>query len=293
MTLKILIFFVPVFLFLSVSSVFAENNSAYITAPLLQNMSIAAGSNFEADVMINEQNSVNAFDFIINYPKDKAQFLSVDKTNSIADIWTNSYSNSSGQIFLSGGISKSFSGKRGLIAGLRFKAINPGNLSISFSQSNVYAADGLGTKIKIESTPILLSVTAENTIPNQVFQNENSSVPTILDFQIIKNLADGFSLASFRIQNESPANPPQIRVKKWFFWESWHVAQSPTPLPNDAWAVELKVSNSSGEADKVIYDFGMMFKKLFLLLLGVAAFIALLIAIIKIYNYNKNSRAVL
>ena len=268
----------------SANSVFAENGKVYIVPKLEGSQTAQVGVEFLAEVAIDKQTAINAFDFIIDYSKDKARFLGVDKTNSIADIWTNYYSNSPGQIFLSGAILKSFSGKGGLIAGLHFKAISPGILSISFAQSDVYAADGLGTKIKIESAPILLSITANNTTPTQTFKNDNFSAPAILDFQIIKNLADGSSLASFLLQNASSSDTAEMRIKKWFFWGDWRPVQNPALLPRDAWAVELKVSNSSGHSDKIIYDYGIIVRKLILLFSLALALLLLIGAGAKVYN---------
>ena len=293
-----------IYFFIPIDVAFAQTASVNIVAPALEGQSIQVGKEFQANIVINEDNAINAFDFVINYSKGKAQFLEVQKTNSIVDIWTNSGLNSPGQIFLSGAISKSFSGKGGLIAGLRFKTISPGNLNISFGQSNVYMADGTGAKARIETTPLSLYVVADssavenngatnNITQSQTFENENSFAPAILDFQIIKNLADGATLASFKIQGESASSPPEMRIKKWFFWGNWQAVQNPAPLQSGVWAVELRVLNNNGQSGKTIYDFRVMFEKLLLLFLASVGFAALPVAVNKIYNYNKRRKVVL
>ena len=177
--MKKLILFILLFIFFASSvKVFAvENSKVYFSGP---NFSIAPESEFLISVLLDAKDPINAFDLEIIYPPDKLKFLGFDNTNSIVDIWQAPPSVlPNGNLKLSGGIIKAFSGNVGLIIKLSFQALNPSESSISFVKSNLYIADGKGTEVKTNPETFSVSVKENGKIifsPTVPFQNTPTDI---------------------------------------------------------------------------------------------------------------------
>ncbi len=112
--------------------------------------------------------------------REKINFLGSDNTDSVVDIWqTKPISFPDGTIKLSGGIIKSFKGKSGLLVKLSFKVLTPGEVEIFLEKSDVYIADGKGTKLPTNTKSLTVSVKESGevvTSPVPSFQNTPTDI---------------------------------------------------------------------------------------------------------------------
>lgn len=141
---------------------------------------IAPQSEFPVSILISSKDPINAFDLEVTYPKDKLEFLDFDNTGSIVNIWQpRPEVLPSGNLRISGGIIKGFTGENGLILKLSFKALNSNTSQISFVKSNIYLADGKATELNLGSAPFSIAVKESGTpifAPIVPFQSTPSDI---------------------------------------------------------------------------------------------------------------------
>ncbi|HEY4502954.1 MAG TPA: cohesin domain-containing protein [Candidatus Paceibacterota bacterium] len=150
-------------LFLSGSRIFAEESSKiYFRGP---EGSVAPGSTVALGIFLDSTVPINAFDLEVTYRADKLEFLGSGNIDSIVNIWQNKPSIMiPGKVGFSGGILKAFSGEGGLIINLSFKVLDGGEplenskISFSFSKSDLYLADGKGTKVETSKSSFSLNL---------------------------------------------------------------------------------------------------------------------------------------
>ncbi|OGI82816.1 hypothetical protein A3G53_01955 [Candidatus Nomurabacteria bacterium RIFCSPLOWO2_12_FULL_44_11] len=142
-------------LFTSIS-VLAAGEKIYFTGP---GNAVAPGSQVSISVQLDTDISINALDLEVGYPKDTLEFLDFNNENSIIDIWqTKPAILPNGNIGFSGGIIKSFSGTKGLIGKLSFSAKTEGSPKLSLPKSDIYLADGQGTKMSAPTLNLIFSI---------------------------------------------------------------------------------------------------------------------------------------
>ncbi len=110
----------------------------------------SVSSSFSVAVKINSSNSaINVVDATISYPANLLEVKSISKSGSMLKLWTKEpvFSNSSGTISFSGGVTAP--GFTGIGTGLviNFVAKKEGQAQVSFSSGAVLAADGKGTDV--------------------------------------------------------------------------------------------------------------------------------------------------
>jgi hypothetical protein len=168
----------------------SENSKLYFKSP---EVNFAPGSEIVVGVFLDSTAPINAFDLVVNYPEDKLEFLNSDNTGSIVNIWQTKPSlTEDGKVSFSGGILKAFSGTRGFIINLSFRVLEEGKATLIFTKSDLYLANGKGTKIEpllsdlsleakknsaVVSTPITpFQDTKENIIIEQELENYESNI---------------------------------------------------------------------------------------------------------------------
>lgn len=248
------------------------------TAPkfFLESPSIkmSASSEFNVSVYLKTETLANALDIEISYPEDKLEFLDFNNARSIVDLWQAKPSLlANGNIGFSGGIIKSWSGDRGLIVNLSFRALSNGEAKLSFAKKDLYLADGRGTKISTDFSSAVV-VISENSTPIKIEENTGDKTPPDLLLQIVKNPADGVSLIVFNATDpESGIKQSEIRFKKWWAYSDWQVAENPVIYPSGVWQVELRTMNNAGienikfisRPSKLVYKIGtILFALLFI-----------------------------
>jgi hypothetical protein len=92
--------------------------------------------------------AMNAVSFRISYPEDLLRFVSLSKTGTIINLWVQEPKGGNGEVFAEGIVlNPGFTGSRGKILNITFKALNSGKADLSFVSGAVLANDGLGTNI--------------------------------------------------------------------------------------------------------------------------------------------------
>lgn len=256
--LSVIIFFF-LFLFLMQGEIASAKEEGKIYFEI-SNESPTPETDFNASVLLDTQTLINAFDLEISYPKEKLQFLNSDNGRSIANIWQGAPAIlKNGSIHLAGGLLKPFKGNKGLIVKLLFKTKKEGEAKLSFGKNDIYIADGKGTKLSliafssdvsvikspIENSKNNSSISSISSIPSSSDKIDNSP-PTIL-LQLTKSPVDDSTLIAFYANDpESGIKQTRMRIKKWWSYSEWQIAQNPVLYPKDVWAVELQAINNAG-----------------------------------------------
>lgn len=172
--------------------------SLFIFLPLITNAATLSitprdgtyskGQNFNVDVLINSNTSVNAFSSIISFPTDTLEVISTSRSNSIIDLWTQnpSFSNSGsiGNIRFEGVVlSPGFIGSGGKLLTLTFRVKNEGSANLTFSSYNVLENDGFGTKAvtTVQGARFVFS-------PSKPATPESKTLPTVRDIIVVKEI---------------------------------------------------------------------------------------------------------
>lgn len=185
---KFILFVFLISFFVHNQIVFAQNSPrVYLSG---SKESVAPGSTISVEVFLTTDKSVNAFDLSLSYKDGQLQFLDSDNSNSIVDIWqTKPEVSSKGQINLSGGILKSFKGENGFLVKISFKVLETNDAlvtsDISFTRSNLFLADGKGTKVDASTSGFALSIKKDSEIK---IESVIPFKPTLNDVLIEKEL---------------------------------------------------------------------------------------------------------
>lgn len=108
------------------------------------------GSPFSVSVVLNTAGkSVNAADGQLSFNPRELQVVSVSRSSSIFNLWTQepTFSNSAGTISFGGGSPMGYKGSNGTVFRIVFRPLGAGTPKVTFKSGSVLAADGLGTNI--------------------------------------------------------------------------------------------------------------------------------------------------
>ena len=109
------------------------------------------GDTFQVSLFVSSADqAMNAAQATVNFPTDKLEIISVSTKNSIFSLMVENpvFSNVNGSASFSGIVlNPGYSGKSGRLVTLNFRAKKLGQASLSVSQAQVLANDGLGTNI--------------------------------------------------------------------------------------------------------------------------------------------------
>lgn len=109
-----------------------------------------AGGTFSASVILDTAGSpINAAEAVLKFNPKELSVISASRGSSIFNLWTQepTYSNSAGTISFGGGSPSGYTGSRGTVMTVTFRALNAGTAKVNFSDGSVLAADGLGTNV--------------------------------------------------------------------------------------------------------------------------------------------------
>lgn len=111
----------------------------------------SVSSTFPVRILVSSQSrSVNAVSGTLNFPIDRLQVVSINKENSIVNLWIQepSFSNDSGTISFEGVmLNPGFIGQDGLVITATFRVIGQGPATLSFNNTSLLANDGAGTNV--------------------------------------------------------------------------------------------------------------------------------------------------
>jgi len=138
------------------------------------------GDSINIKVVISSDKSINAISGKISFPNHLLTLSSVSKNGSIIDLWAEepSYSNKTGTVSFGGVMLNGFSGNKGVVINLVFKAKAIGTATINLTEGSVLANDGLGTDIISSKGKSVITINEEQVIINKPI-NEEKIVETI------------------------------------------------------------------------------------------------------------------
>ncbi len=128
----------------------------------------SAGSTFTSRIVVNTSGqSVNAAEGIIKFNPQELTVVSVDRSNSIFNLWVTepTFSNSAGTISFSGGMPSGYKGSAGTIFNITFRTKNAGTPKVSLTSGAVLANDGMGTNVLSSMGGATYTVQALTTSP--------------------------------------------------------------------------------------------------------------------------------
>jgi len=110
---------------------------------------LKVGDNLNVAVYVDSlDQAMNAVSFKISYPEDLLKFVSLSKTGTIINLWVQEPKGGNGEVLAEGIVlNPGFTGSRGKILNITFKALSSGKTDLSFVSCAVLANDGLGTNI--------------------------------------------------------------------------------------------------------------------------------------------------
>jgi hypothetical protein len=107
------------------------------------------GDNLNVTVYVDSiDQAMNAVSFKIYYPEDLLKLVSLSKTGTIINFWVQEPKGGNGEVLAEGIVlNPGFTGSRGKILNITFKALNSGKADLIFVSGAVLANDGFGTNI--------------------------------------------------------------------------------------------------------------------------------------------------
>lgn len=190
-----------------------------------------AGGTFTLSILLNtQQKSVNAADGQLSFNPKELQVVSVSRSNSIFNLWTQepSFSNTAGTISFGGGSPTGYTGARGTVMTITMKALASGAPKVSFKTGSVLAADGLGTNILTSMSGGTFTVSAQssNPEPEYVAPANTPAAPRVV----------------------STSHPDEA------MWYKHSTAELSWELPADVIAVRLLLDDQKATIPTVVYD---------------------------------------
>jgi hypothetical protein len=223
--------------------------------------SVAPESVIAVKVLLNAPSAVNAFDLEISYPTNLLDFISADTASSVISLWRSIPWVLGNVVKIEGGAPGGWSGSNGLVAVLNFKALKAGEVEFVFQKSDLYYADGKGTKAEVSVLPLRLKV-AESAPPIKR-QQADSNPPVIAGAEISENPFGNFNLVFFDVkESESGLQKLEARSIGWFKWSKWSPVPNPVGVERGIWAVEMRATDNQGNvAVRTFYIWKTFFRK--------------------------------
>lgn len=254
--MKKIIFLISAFIFLPNIS-FAQESISPVVYFHVPQTEIAPNSEFYVTVFLDSQNPVNAVQIAVEFTPDTLEFVGHNDANSIISVWQERPSLlSEGLIGFTGGTFDGFSGEKGEIMKLRFRAKSEGVGGLGLRGSNLYLADGQGTEVatapffmrlNIKKGAELLSVgsVADKTPPK--LNAFLSSDPEVKGTMLVLETED----------DESGVSKVLVRYFKNFKWTPWQEHANSAAILAGTWFLEVKAVNGEGEENsKLIFSRG-------------------------------------
>lgn len=166
------VIFVAVFIF-STNSVFSATLSVIPTR-----LVVNTGELVKITISVDTQNKIiNNTEGTIDFSPDLLEIVSIDRSQSIFNLWINepTYSNSKGTLLFNGGkTNPGYTGASGIIFSATVRAKKQGVASVALSQVSIRENDGLGTDITTGKNDGIITIKSE-------------TIPTIVDVPLVKS----------------------------------------------------------------------------------------------------------
>lgn len=142
------------------------------------------GGTFSVSVLLNtDGKAVNAADGVLTFNPRELQAVSVSRTSSIFNLWTEepAFSNAAGTVTFGGGSPSGYKGAAGNIVTVTFRPLGAGTPKVNFRSGSALAADGMGTNVLTGMTGGTYTVSAptENPEPEYITPPNTPTAPKV------------------------------------------------------------------------------------------------------------------
>ena len=199
--------------------------------------SYSAGQTFNATIRaVPNGSNVNAVESTLSFDPAVLSVVNVSRDGSVFTLWTTepTFSNSAGTIEFGGGSPSPFTSTSNLLT-VTFRAVAAGDVTVSFDDASVLAADGLGTDVFENATPANYTITAATT-PQPTPEPEPTTPSEGVDAD-----EDGEAIIF-----GDPPRPPEIGSQMFLDPDLWYSETDGVftwTLPFDVNAVAIEISN--------------------------------------------------
>lgn len=193
-----------------------------------------AGQTFTANVVINTAGQpVNAADATLSFNPNELSVVGVSKGSSIFNLWTAdpTYSNSAGTISFGGGSPSGYTGSRGTIMTITFRASSAGTGRVSFKTGSVLAADGRGTNVLTDMSGGTYTIAAADVQPEP---------------EVIEYVAPANTPGRPAIESSTHSDPNA--------WYNQTTAKLSWILPSGVTSVRTQLDENSGTIPTKVYE---------------------------------------
>lgn len=240
------------FLFLTLifaPPVYAAKSIVYFHLP---QESVAPGSEFALTVFLDSDSEINALQMAVEFTPETLEFLGYSNADSVVDIWQKNPSLVSGNLVeFSGGLTQPFNGIAGEVIRLNFRAKFYGIGGFALKSSDLYLADGSGSKI--QTSPFYLRLTVESGARQTELPSVSDPTPPQITLIPSESLSDGGKILVVQVKDgESGSGQISTRTFEDWRWSEWSEVSNPVQLPQTAWLLEVKALNGAGQARSVL-----------------------------------------
>lgn len=272
--LKLVIGIALVWICLTGNSIEARGEpNMYISGP---KEILGIGAEFAVKIFIETENPLNAYEGIVKFDPSLLEVLVTSDASSIIDVMRDQPTIfEDGRVAFSGASLKPFSGAEGLLLTINFRVLKEGINEVKLQDAFVYLANGKGTKIRLNEVSLNfefqkgVAVQKEATIVDE-------APPTVLNLSLTEDpINENQKLLGFVVKdNSAGVKQTYVQYMRWLTWSDEKIAENPTALPKNAWAVKFKAMDNTGNIiEKIIYDWeAFVYYDLLILVLGSVAF---------------------
>lgn len=228
--------------------------------------SVGVGEELAIGIFIDTDQPVNAYAVNFVFSSAALEVVGLDNSRSIIDVWPGEpLVHESGTVSFKGGSLHPFSGERGELLTIRFRALKAGPADFQFGDSALYLANGKGTKIIPQIKNLSFTVVAPREVSGEARPQSaelasaslDANSPEILFIGLIQDpINSEQKFLSFQASDrDSGIKDVFYQSRSWIFWSDAQNAQNPVALPAGVWSARITVHDNAGNAaDKTVYD---------------------------------------
>jgi len=168
--------FLIVFILLFSNKAYSANLSV-----LPHSTNVSVGNIVSVNVSVNTEGKIiNNAEASVQFPTEMLEVVSITKGSSIFTLWVEepNFSNNLGKISFNGGVpNPGYTGVKGNILSITFRAKKEGNASIIFTDGAVRENDGLGTNILNSKNSGIIQITTKQVVEPPLKPVNNSNLP--------------------------------------------------------------------------------------------------------------------
>lgn len=236
---------------------------------------LGIGAEFDLKIVLDTENPVNAYQVAMSFDPEILEVINTNDAASIIDIMRDQpkvYED--GRVTFSGASLNPFVGGDGLLLTLNMRVKEEGVGNFTFQDSFVYLANGKGTKVRIVSGGGRVEA-QEGVAAQKEAKIVDEAPPSVLNLSITNDpINPDQKLLGFLVKdNSTGVKQTYLQYRQWLRWSEPLVAQNPTALPKNAWAVKFQAIDNTGNIiEKVVYDWkAFIYYDLLILILALLA----------------------